>query len=129
MKFERFWCCAVVLAMVFGCTALGSAQELVSGQARVTQSTEFVAPAARVVANDLPQVTAQQTAIHAVPSPQVRGAGCKRLFRGMDQASQHAGDRLSQEPCGLDESARRNIRIRSARAIRLRYLPFRDYRE
>src|SRR5947209_3432614 len=114
MKFERFWCCAVVLAMVFGCTALGSAQELVSGQARVTQSTEFVAPAARVVANDLSQV---------------RGAGCKRLFRGMDQASQHAGDRLSQEPCGLDESARRNIRIRSARAIRLRYLPFRDYRE
>ena len=72
MKFERFWCCAVVLAMVFGCTALGSAQELVSGQARVTQSTEFVAPAARVVANDLPQVTAQQTAIHAVPSPRVR---------------------------------------------------------
>src|SRR6266849_1722017 len=72
MKFERFWCCTVVLAMVFGCAAFASAQELVSGQARATQNNEFAAPAARVVANDLPQVTAAQTALHAVPSPRVR---------------------------------------------------------
>src|SRR2546425_9521127 len=71
MKFERFWCCALALAMVFGCTALVSAQELVSGHARATQVTDVVAPAARVVANDLPQVTAQQTAVHAVPRPRV----------------------------------------------------------
>src|SRR5438128_12694186 len=71
MKFERFWCCAVVLAMVFGCAAFASAQELVSGEARATQNNEFAAPAARVVANDLPQVTAAQTALHAVPSPRV----------------------------------------------------------
>jgi len=58
--------------MVFGCAAFASAQELVSGQARATQNNEFAAPAARVVANDLPQVTAAQTALHAVPSPRVR---------------------------------------------------------
>src|SRR5438552_8703753 len=71
MKFERFWCCTLVLAMVFGCAAFASAQELVSGEARATQNNEFAAPAARVVANDLPQVTAAQTALHAVPSPRV----------------------------------------------------------
>src|SRR5437667_12606580 len=71
MKFERFWCCTLVLAMVYGCAAVPSAQELVSGEARATQNNEFAAPAARVVANDLPQVTAAQTALHAVPSPRV----------------------------------------------------------